>query len=97
MEDDVLAIVEYSELLVILTQRSDAEIAIDGIHRLMYETKATARISKDNGKHCAKSQYRNLGACAAHLRAPVGTSQRPLAEPPMSRPFSFAPLPSFAN
>ena len=42
MEDDVLAIVEYSELLVILTQRSDAEIAIDGIHRLMYETKGHA-------------------------------------------------------
>jgi hypothetical protein len=36
MEDDSLALIEYTELLVVLTTGPDATTAIDGIHRLMH-------------------------------------------------------------
>jgi hypothetical protein len=39
IENDSLAIIEYAGLLVVLTAGPDAETAIDGIHRLMYEIK----------------------------------------------------------
>jgi hypothetical protein len=37
MENDSLAIIEYAGLLAVLTAGPDAETAIDGIHRLMFE------------------------------------------------------------
>jgi hypothetical protein len=37
MENDYLSIIQYAGLLSVLTAGPDAETAIDGIHRLMFE------------------------------------------------------------
>jgi hypothetical protein len=37
MENDALAIIEYVQLLAVLTAGPDAETAMDGIHRLTLE------------------------------------------------------------
>lgn len=42
MENDSLAIIEYATLLTVLTSDPDAEVAMDGIHRLMFEIRGHA-------------------------------------------------------
>ena len=37
MENDYLSIIQYALLLSVLTAGPDAETAMDGIHRLMFE------------------------------------------------------------
>lgn len=49
MENDSLSVIQYATLLTVLTSRPDAEIAIDGIHRLMFEI-------RDHGENLYK-QY----------------------------------------
>jgi hypothetical protein len=49
MENDSLSVIQYATLLTVLTSGPDAETAIDGIHRLMFEI-------RDHGENLYK-QY----------------------------------------
>jgi hypothetical protein len=59
IENDSLAIIEYAGLLVVLTAGPDAETAIDGIHRLMFEI-------RDHAENI-KKQWEELGRLAGQI------------------------------